>query len=46
MPDDNDLPLQDAPPTTEAASESCIAASGDVEPVSETLIQVALRDLQ
>jgi len=46
MPDDNDLPLQDAAPATEAASEASIAASGDVEPASETLIQLALRDLQ
>ena len=46
MPDDNDLPLQDAAPATEAASEASIAASGDVEPAAETLIQLALRDLQ
>ena len=39
MPDDNDLPLQDTPQSTEAASE-------DVQPESETLIQLALVDLQ
>ena len=39
MPDDNDLPLQDTPQATEAASE-------DVQPASETLIQLALVDLQ
>ena len=39
MPDDNDLPLQDTPQSTEAASE-------DVQPASETLIQLALVDLQ
>ena len=50
MPDDNDLPLQDTPQATEAASdassEASNPASGDVEPASETLIQLALRDLQ
>ena len=46
MPDDNDLPLQDTPQSTEAAndasSEASHAASEDVQPASETLIQLAL----
>ena len=50
MPDDNDLPLQDTPQSTEAAndasSEASHAASEDVQPASETLIQLALVDLQ
>ena len=46
MPDDNDLPLQDTPQATEAASDASNPASGDLEPGSETLIQLALRDLQ
>ena len=50
MPDDNDLPLQDTPQATEAASdassEASNPASGDLDPGSETLIQLALRDLQ
>ena len=50
MPDDNDLPLQDTPQSTEAAndasSEAFHAASEDVQPASETLIQLALVDLQ
>ncbi len=50
MPDDNDLPLQDAPQATEAASDASnqasSTASDDVEPASETLIQLALMDLQ
>ncbi len=46
MPDDNDLPLQDTPQATEAASEASNPASGDLEPASETLIQLALIDLQ
>ena len=50
MPDDNDLPLQATPQATEAAndasSEASNPASGDLDPGSETLIQLALRDLQ
>ena len=50
MPDDNDLPLQDTPQSTEAAkdalNEASHAASEDVQPASETLIQLALVDLQ
>ena len=50
MPDDNDLPLQDTPQSTEAAndasSEASHAASEDVQPASETLFQLALVDLQ
>ena len=50
MPDDNDLPLQDTPQSTEAASdassEASHAASEDLQPASETLIQLALVDLQ
>ena len=50
MPDDNDLPLQDAPQAKEAASdassEGSNAASDDLETASETLIQLALMDLQ
>ena len=46
MPDDNDLPLQDAPQAQEAPSEASIAAGDDVEPSSESLIQLALMDLQ
>ena len=50
MPDDNDLPLQDTPQSTEAAndasSEASHAASEEVQPASETLIQLALVDLQ
>ncbi|KZR90771.1 DUF3086 domain-containing protein [Synechococcus sp. MIT S9508] len=50
MPDDNDLPLQDTPQSTEAAndasSEASHTASEDVQPASETLIQLALVDLQ
>ena len=50
MPDDNDLPLQDTPQSTEAAndasSDASHAASEDVQPASETLIQLALVDLQ
>ena len=50
MPDDNDLPLQDTPQSTEAANDACSeashAASEDVQPASETLFQLALVDLQ
>ena len=49
MPDDNDLPLQDTQATkaaSDASSDSSNAASGDLEPASETLIQLALIDLQ
>ncbi|KZR85487.1 hypothetical protein MITS9509_02670 [Synechococcus sp. MIT S9509] len=46
MPDDNDLPLQDAPQAKVTHSEASIAASDDVEPSSESLIQLALMDLQ
>ena len=49
MPDDNDLPLQDTQATkaaSDASSDSSNAASGDLEPASETLIQLALMDLQ
>ncbi len=46
MPDDNDLPLQATPQATEAASHASNPASGDLDPGSETLIQLALRDLQ
>ena len=46
MPDDTDLPFQDTPQSTETTSEATSAASNDVEPASETLIQLALIDLQ
>ena len=49
MPDDNDLPLQDTQATkaaSDASSDASNAASGDLEPASETLIQLALMDLQ
>ena len=46
MPDDNDLPLQDATQAKEAHSEVSIAATDDVKPSSETLIELALIDLQ
>ena len=49
MPDDNDLPLQDTQATeaaSDASREASNAASGDLEPASETLIQLALMDLQ
>ncbi|WP_114994599.1 DUF3086 domain-containing protein [Synechococcus sp. UW179A] len=46
MPDENDSPFQDAPQAKEAHSEASIAASDDVEPSSESLIQLALMDLQ
>ena len=46
MPDDNDLPLEEAPQAPEAPSEESIAAGDDHEPLPETLIRLALIDLQ
>ena len=46
MPDDNDLPLEEAPQAPEAPSEESIAAGDDQEPLPETLIRLALIDLQ
>ena len=46
MPDDNDLPLEEAPQAPEAPSEESITAGDDQEPLPEKLIQLALIDLQ
>ena len=46
MPDDNDLPLEEAPQAPAAPSEESIAAGDDHEPLPETLIRLALIDLQ
>ena len=46
MPDDNDLPLEEAPQAPAAPSEESIAAGDDQEPLPEKLIQLALIDLQ
>ena len=46
MPDDNDLPLEEAPQAPAAPSEESIAAGDDQEPLPETLIRLALIDLQ
>ena len=50
MSDDNDLPLEDAPQATaeasDASNETSITASDEVESASESLIQLALVDLQ
>ena len=46
MPDDNDLPLEEAPQAPAAPSEESIAAADDQEPAPETLIRLALIDLQ
>ena len=46
MPDDNDLPLEEAPQAPAAPSEESIAAGDDQEPAPETLIRLALIDLQ
>ena len=46
MPDDNDLPLEEAPQAPEAPSEESITAGDDQEPLPEKLIKLALIDLQ
>jgi len=50
MSDDNDLPLEDVPQATaeasDASNEASITASDEVESASESLIQLALVDLQ
>ena len=46
MPDDNDLPLEEAPQAPEAPSEESITAGDDQEPLPEKLIRLALIDLQ
>ena len=46
MPDDNDLPLEEAPQAPAAPNEESIAAGDDQEPAPETLIRLALIDLQ
>ena len=46
MPDDNDLPLEEAPQAPAAPNEESIAAGDDQEPAPEMLIRLALIDLQ
>ena len=46
MPNDNDLPLEEAPQAPEAPSEESITAGDDQEPLPEKLIKLALIDLQ
>ena len=46
MPDDTDMPLQDAPQDNGKPEEASLDASDDEVAVSEALIQLALTDLQ